>query len=1155
MRTLLTIIFVFFFFGNLFSQQTTWEKKYPNGPDRYKDIFAIDFDTLVACGSNGEIWRTTNGGTNWALTAKVSDDQLDDIVFIGAKGWIAGGYGVYYSGDYGRSWTKVFTSSSSSLQSVDFINDTEGWVCGSQGYLLHTTDGGATWSEGNIPVSHWSTWFFGIDFLDSQHGFAVGSNYTYASTTNGGTTWQVSEGDEEGGHYYFDIKFYNNTYGLIVGHNKILRTTDGGVTWNDNVSVNGDILNKYIYDISWGKYGDVFISANSGLVGISSDYGLTWTETVVNSSAFLYGIAAKGDPPEDIWVAGNNALIYNSTDGGSNWSLQTKTLPVNGALRSVSFFDENRGIAVGDNGAAIETTDGGDTWTTISGISTSEVLWDIGFHTSQVDPNYGIIVGDGGVYFTTTDRGLHWQSGNTGLFNRLRAVSAGPSGLAYAISDGGYGYAWRFAEILWDSQRLTYELYDVAKLDAGDALAVGVDGIIYTTTDHGVLWSQKSVTGIPRGNSAAQLNAICFPNANIGYIGDSDEKVYKTINGGDTWSEISWPANMNQSYYINDIFFIDPLHGWVSMDGGEIMYTSDGGTTWSVEQKLTNNDIYKIHTSGGKYIWAVGASGTILKGTLNLTKPSPALVSFPLSGDVDIDVTSQLYWRQGAGPDPTNYRLYLGTDGGGTTRPTNIVNGAVLNGSTTSYIPTSDFNANTTYYWQIVPYNANGDADNCPIWSFTTRKSVYYGGGGSTAPGYFFASSLPGGNGAPSQPTYNWNDPQANGHTLITNWTGDSDDGYSGPISIGFSFPFFGTYYTSLYIGTNGVVTFGSGYSGTGSNASIPSTNAPNNMLAALLMDLFVNSSNGNSGVYYYSTSNKFIVTWYYLSPKGSNDYITFQLILEPSGYISFQYNSNNSTLPLPSAIANDALIGIENASGTIGLQYRNDGTGGPIFGTASSPKGNGGTKQDGDNAVAFDDDENGLAPVELTSFIANVNESDVKLLWQTSTEVNNYGFEIQRSTSSENSEWTTIGFVEGCGNSNSPKKYSFEDKNLPCGAYTYRLKQIDLDGTFEYSESIEVEINVAYDFKLMQNYPNPFNPTTTISYSLPAPSGTKTYKNVTLRIFNSLGERVATLVNKEQSAGGYTVRFDAKDLPSGIYFYELRADGFRDVKKMLLMK
>ena len=178
------------------------------------------------------------------------------------------------------------------------------------------------------------------------------------------------------------------------------------------------------------------------------------------------------------------------------------------------------------------------------------------------------------------------------------------------------------------------------------------------------------------------------------------------------------------------------------------------------------------------------------------------------------------------------------------------------------------------------------------------------------------------------------------------------------------------------------------------------------------------------------------------------------------------------------------------------------------------------------------------ILPVELTSFSGSSNKNSVELKWNTATEVNNSGFEIDRSGSS--SIWMNAGFVQGSGTSNAPKEYSFVDNNVPVGKYSYRLKQIDRDGLFKFSQTIEVDVNTApTQFTIDQNYPNPTNPSTKISYTIPNRT------HVTLSVFNTLGQKVAELVNGDKDAGAYSVTFDASGLASGVYLYRMEAGGF----------
>jgi hypothetical protein len=194
--------------------------------------------------------------------------------------------------------------------------------------------------------------------------------------------------------------------------------------------------------------------------------------------------------------------------------------------------------------------------------------------------------------------------------------------------------------------------------------------------------------------------------------------------------------------------------------------------------------------------------------------------------------------------------------------------------------------------------------------------------------------------------------------------------------------------------------------------------------------------------------------------------------------------------------------------------------------------------------------------PVELTFFSAKVLENAVKLNWRTETEVDNYGFDIERKNlpinprqGEENNGWGKIGFIEGNGNSNSPKEYSFADRSATNGKYSYRLKQIDNDGQFEYSNIIEIEIAVPDNFELSQNYPNPFNPSTLISFSIP------TSGFITLKVYDVLGNEVATLVNEEKQPGVYEITWNAENISSGIYLYQLKAGNFTQTKKLILMK
>src|ERR1035437_8866279 len=230
-------------------------------------------------------------------------------------------------------------------------------------------------------------------------------------------------------------------------------------------------------------------------------------------------------------------------------------------------------------------------------------------------------------------------------------------------------------------------------------------------------------------------------------------------------------------------------------------------------------------------------------------------------------------------------------------------------------------------------------------------------------------------------------------------------------------------------------------------------------------------------------------------------------------------------------------------------------------LGTPISLAGSGGL---GNLYVALADSTNAKnpLPVELSSFASTVNGKNITLNWETKTEIAFNKFEIDRALVSANDAsvtWASVGSVRASGTSNSPRKYSYTENNLQAGKYSYRLKMIDNDGSYKFSDIVETDITLPKNFELSQNYPNPFNPLTRINYNLPFDS------RVTLEVYNIIGERMGQIVNEEQSAGYYTVNFSSsnlnKSITSGVYIYKINAvdkstgNVFTSIKKMMLLK
>jgi len=454
---------------------------------------------------------------------------------------------------------------------------------------------------------------------------------------------------------------------------------------------------------------------------------------------------------------------------------------------------------------------------------------------------------------------------------------------------------------------------------------------------------------------------------------------------------------------------------------------------------------------------------------------------------------------------------------------------------------------------------------------------------------------------SPNGPDYVWNDISTTGD-LVEFFAGNLDDGWSHYMSLGFPFEYYDNTYTSAIISTNGFITFSGLGNSHRTNVEIPNNAAPNNIIAGFWDDL---DARVQGAAYYLSEPDKFTVQYdgfqkYYSAANGgSSGSYTFQIVLYPNGKIRIFYKELVGVI-------DEATVGIENEDGSIGLQvaynsiYPSSNEFAVQFKKAPdwinfSDLGSGRIFNGNSAQVELNFDAaflepgfyaidlviesnvpdksmltvpitmivNDPVPVELSSFTGEVDGNNVVLKWKTATETNNKGFEIERISNSISNlnnaateEWKTVGFVEGRGTTAELNQYNYIDEllNVRGETVSYRLKQIDLDGKFNYSDEIELNI-LPEKYVLEQNHPNPFNPSTKISFAIPFTS------KVTIGIFNTLGEKIAELVNGVKESGYHEVEWSAQNIPSGIYIYSMNAestqnnDSFNAVKKMILLK
>ena len=455
----------------------------------------------------------------------------------------------------------------------------------------------------------------------------------------------------------------------------------------------------------------------------------------------------------------------------------------------------------------------------------------------------------------------------------------------------------------------------------------------------------------------------------------------------------------------------------------------------------------------------------------------------------------------------------------------------------------------------------------------------FKGAGGPDTFGYRWKDSND-----PNGPAYVWTDIAANSSAVrVTFPNGTLDDGYTNAIPVGFDFKFYGTNYSNIYLSTNGFLSFSALTSSYYTNEPIPSSDAPNNIIAPMWDDL---DGRTQGTVHYLRESDKLTIqftNWQKYNATGS---LTFQIVLKSNDRIMFYYNNLNATLT-------SATVGIENGAGNDGLQIVYDAAylaNNLAVQIAADPEwltlnNYGGTIYSGNSVnVGLLIDTEGLelgqytmdmeittndpvhtlmvvpvtmtidnaVPVELVSFDTEIIDGNVVLNWSTATETNNSGFSIEKREKSNvkgQTEFSNVGFVSGKGTTTEKTFYTYSDKNEKPGIYLYRLKQIDFDGTYSYSNEVEIEVTGPKDFALYQNYPNPFNPSTTIKFALPVKT------NLSLNIYNTLGEKVAEIFKGEMEEGYHEMMFNASGLSSGIYFYKIESENYSATKKMLLMK
>ncbi len=828
---------------------------------------------------------------------------------------------------------------------------------------------------------------------------------------------------------------------------------------------------------------------------------------------------------------GNNYYytLAELTEGGGNsgppsdpppWKWKSPK-PQGNNLRAVTVIDNNKFFAVGDGGTNIYTETDGSTWEVshflenfVGNINDCDCFP----NNTENEPSNCIAVGDGGAFFKSSDYGRTWLH----------------------LSDIGLPE--------------NYSIKDIHIIDASTAFIGGSEGRIYKTTNSGESWTAQAS---PLTGKIASLN---FYNSQIGWAFD-DFSYATTTNGGTNWE---WKWNLPSGVLSSTL--LSETEGLIATNNGKIYKTTDIGTNWTESFSGSNNINKLTKAGGGILVLGTGNSGMIKKTTDNgTTWTSPTSPTL-------IDNLMNAYIK--------DQRIAIVGDNGITLKSTDggnnfsLIEANVLLPLSLRYMQVENDgqylitagkmfrSSNFGNSWQLVL-----DAQNIETGSWKNNLQSVVGGTSG-----FLQTTTDGGQ--------TFNDKSIGiGNNIYQIKIPKIIDTIYNKTSNAFG--------TIIIVYTNTTINqqiIAKSTDDGDSWSTIRSVSSSSDQIATDLTfavsNIFVCTKDGkvlkstNYGTSWITTT--FINPTSFTKISFSNSSIGFVVGLRGVVYKTTDagetwiQKTTCSNYDLTNVSVMSSNLAIVSTSNTIyettdgGDTWRTSLTGlsSTINQLITTPKSNlnKGTITNtsdfiyyaiGEGGMILENEGGGIGlfPVELNYFSSKTVNNSVILEWQTATEVDNYGFNIEYKV--VNKEWTSIGFVAGNGNSNSTKSYSFTHENPPQGKIKYRLKQIDTDGTFFYSNEIEVNIDVPKEFALYQNYPNPFNPSTIITYSIPQT------QLITLRVYNILGEEIATLVYGKQNAGFYSIEFNATmyGLSSGVFFYTLDAGSFRSTKKMALTK
>ncbi len=817
------------------------------------------------------------------------------------------------------------------------------------------------------------------------------------------------------------------------------------------------------------------------------------------------------------YLMGFSGTFMKTTDGGATWFFHHRAgypnvLGYTGNIYDAHFFDMNNGVSVGSAGIT-RTSNGGVTWDSVAGLPVAATWYQVTFENNLVGYAAGT---SSGRLAKTTDGGATWTLNTiipSGTYYDVYSkgdtvIVATTAGNIRRSTDGGATWTQISTGATMTPYRLLFTSPEVGYY-------VGTSGYARKTTDNGVTWSSLT----PNAGTTTTFYDIDYVNNTLFLTGNSFA-LYRSTDQGATFDTLGILGVLSTQPWTSTYYATDFLSATDLVTGGGFgLINSRFGANHPVTHA-------KLSKPGSHYdVWAQSATGKVIV----VGAPTVANSTYD---QIQVSTNGGLTWSAGTFAS----------------RPNSLVSTRPIFIEETEYREESKDNPVELSTTSSATFRAIDMANSNLGFAVGSNGAVYKTMNGGLAWDSLTTIGLP-----TTASLYDVDFVDAS-LVFVVNNTGDTagtvlkstDAGMTwtkNKIKVSTTANDHRLYAISMVDANNGYV--------------VNYTPKPYKTTDGGLTWIEQTLSDGFGGFLYDVSAVNATVAWcvgssgrVYRTVDGGTNWL---VVATPGGTTSFNtvYAHDSNTVMV--AGGSGVVMQTRDAGVTWTLENTAGATIQGIHPIMSVPA------LSIDSVAVFAAGLNSYVhksgkfyiPVELASFSAAVSGNSVTLSWNTGTESNNRGFEIQRSTN--NREWMTLGFITGSGTTVAPKSYTYTDLDLKNGNYYYRLRQIDMDGTSKlYSLNSVVHVGTPATFALNQNYPNPFNPSTTISYSIPKSDV------VTLKIYNVLGAEVATLVNGYQEAGSYTLTVSTSEmqsLSSGVYFYTLTNGGNSLTRKMTLLK